>query len=272
MDTALCLQDGVVYNAHPFSQLSSSELEGKRRLLVCAECNAQAFFRKESKHGRAACFGARPHNPNCTMAAADGEPIEQGGAGIDELYNPGERIVVDFNYGAAPDQIPGNGGNGANRGIVGRRYVGQEERPNARMHRRLSTLLRSLRLSNQFRASDQILEIPGHQEVSVRDFFLTFSEAHSRFRGQYRGYWGLISDAKFQDGSLWINSGGRENISFCIGQENVAQIYERFHVDEEEQFSGGYALIFGEMRISQNGKKYLVIEDVGTCTFDLTPM
>lgn len=262
MDTAFCTEDGITYEAVQFSRLPPIELARKRRFLQCSGCNATAFFRKASRSGRAACFGARPHVEGCNLAAFDHEPIDGQGHDEDELNNPGDRIAVDLNYGSHIRQprpvVPGDGG-AVNRG---RRFVGGGARPDARAHRRLSTLLRTLLEVPAFSQSAQILEIEGRTDIAVRDFFVPIGQVSTDNEGQFRGFWGMLSDARFtQDGTLWLNSGGRDDISFCVSSDHVDDIYHRYHLEDEEDLAGANVLVLGTLRVSQNGKMYCVIPD-----------
>src|SRR5689334_22085988 len=102
MDIVLCLVDGKTYSTKAFEELGDNVVLVYRRQLVCPECRGPAFYRKESTSGQAACFGARPHAANCDLAAV--ESRQGGGLGPDkeERINYGERIEVDFNFGAHP--------------------------------------------------------------------------------------------------------------------------------------------------------------------------
>lgn len=264
MDTAFCTEDGITYEAVQFSRLPPIELARKRRLLQCSECHATAFFRKASRSGRAACFGARPHVEDCDLAALDHEAIDGQGDDDDVLNNPGERIAVDLNYGAHQQQprpvIPGEG----RAGNRGRRFVGDGARPDARVHRRLSTLLRTLLDVPAFSRSTQILEIEGINDIAVRDFFVPIEHVSIDNEGQFRGFWGMLSDARFSpDGTLWLNSGGRDDVSFCIDSNHVDDIYTRYHLEDEEDLAGANVLVLGTLRVSQNGKMYCVVPDSG---------
>lgn len=271
MDTARCSEDEVIYEAIQFSHLPPMELARKRRLLRCPECNGPAFFRKASRSGRAACFGARPHADGCSLAALEHEPEEDGqGADQDILENPGERIVVDFNFGAQAqpehEEAPGFPRNPNRRG----RFVGDGIRPNARIHRRLSSLLRTLVEVPDFSQSDQILEIEGAEEITVRNFFVTLAAVNPGYAGSFRGFWGMLSDARLaQDGTLWLNSGGRDDVSFCLDARFVDGVYERYGINDEEDIAGAYILVFGTLHVSQNGKLYCPVADPGYMSFRL---
>ena len=58
MDTALCTIDNKRYDIASFSKLDEQILSSLRRALVCQECNAQGYYRKASRDGKPACFGA----------------------------------------------------------------------------------------------------------------------------------------------------------------------------------------------------------------------
>ena len=105
MDTATCTENNHSYTAVEFSQLPPAELERKRRQLVCDDCGFVAFFRKLSRSGRGACFGARPHADGCEAAAADNEiRLPGGGDDQDEVFNPGDRLVVELAFGGQEQQ------------------------------------------------------------------------------------------------------------------------------------------------------------------------
>jgi hypothetical protein len=265
MDAAKCTENGMLYNAFDFSRLHPIDLLRMRRLLQCPECGGPAFFRKASYSGRAACFGAWPHADGCRLAAQDYIRPDNGPAGFeDALINPGCRIIVDFNVGAhdQPESVGfidwalfqeqrGNSG-------------GDSDRSNSRAHRRLSSLLRTLINSPVFAQSDQILEI-GVGVVTARNFFMPLLDVTDKYHRRLLGFWGVLTDARFEtdrkDGQLWLNGGGRNNISFCLQAHHVEQITRRYHIREIEDLAGAKVLIYGQLRISQAGKHYCVIEE-----------
>jgi len=262
MDVALCTLDNHTYTSAQFAQLPFADMSEKRRSLACLECSGPAFFRRQTRNGRAACFGARPHQSDCSLSVLDETRIIHGQGEVAEvIYNPGERIVVDLNFGAQqhvhaePNLGPVRGGGRA--GI----HIGDNAANNARMHRRLSTLLRTLIESTDFRASHQILEILGN-EIQVRDFFVPLLEIQAHHLNSLKGFWGMLSDVGAdQKGAIWLNSGGKRNISFLIDGNSFAHIRERYKISDEEDFSGAYILVIGEARLSQGRKIYCSIQD-----------
>lgn len=266
MDAARCTLDDEVYQAVFFAALPPNELARKRKFLVCQECRDPAFFRKASRSGQVACFGARPHKEGCTLAASEYEQNNIGpGDDQDILENPGQRIILDFNFGAPndrhndPDGLPNSGGRGG-------RFLGGGARPDAAMHRRLSTILRNLMMSEQFRTSRQIVEIAGVGEFMVANFFVQFGAVTSVHGNQYCGYWGMVVSARFDHGALWLNSGGRDDISVCVPEQFFNELCERFRISDEEDLVGTYALILGPLQISRYRKKYVRVGDLGFIT------
>lgn len=259
MDIAKCTLDGRTYNAVVFAELSADEMSEKRRNLICTECEKEAFFRKESRSGQAACFGARPHKEDCTFASVETQHVDYEGGDEDRIKNPGQRIVIDLNYGASPthnvevmlNNLPQSN---EKRG----RHVGQNPRPNAHMQRRLSTLLRNLINSEEFRKSQQLIEFEGRRPTTVNLFFVNFADVNDDHDAEFHGYWGLITDARLdQNDNLWLNSGGRGDLSCLIKAQYVDEFYKKYRVEDLEDFAGTYFLIIGEKNTSQNGKPYV---------------
>jgi hypothetical protein len=263
LDTATCTEDGHTYTAIEFAALAPETLERLRRVLRCAECDGPAFFRKRSRSGRGACFGARPHADGCDQATADNDLLIPGaGDDQDELYNPGDRIVIDLGYGAQERQVHLDQDARQPRRARGGRFIGDGNRGNAEMHRRLSSMLRTLVTAPNFRFSDQIIAVGEHPELPARDFFVHFSDVTPQYSGQFRGYWGLLSDARRGvDNSLWLNSGGRTSMSVCLPEEYVDAISQRYRLTEDEDFSGAYLLVLATLSVSQYGKIFCVVND-----------
>jgi hypothetical protein len=268
MDTATCTEDAHTYTAVEFSRLAPSDLERKRRQLICEGCGNPAFFRKGSTSGRGPCFGARPHDDDCELAATDNE-IRLPGVGDDqdELFNPGDRIIVDLAYGPQNTDVHLDQERGLRRARGGQ-FVGEGGGPRvAQMHRRLSSLLRMLVTAPNFRYSDQLIAVANQPEIPARDFFVNFSDVTSQYAGQFKGFWGQLTDARpGADDSLWLNSGGKSDVSFCLPAEHLRAVMDRFDLEEAEDFSGAYMLVFGTLRISRNNKMICVIENPAMVT------
>jgi hypothetical protein len=90
-----------------------------------------------------------------------------------------------------------------------------------------------------FRDSKKAIEVYPFGVIAARDFFVPLEAATSQYSGMFRGFWGLITDAQSaEDGSIWLNSGARESISFCIDYKFVDLIIKRYRFKSLEDFAG----------------------------------
>lgn len=259
MNIAQCTLDNTIYAANDFSAVA--DFANKKRYLICTECGGPAFYRGPTRNGREACFGARPHTEDCTLATLDNEGTPNG-QDAGEVLTTGQRIVVDFNHGTPTGTVVEQPlGRPLVAGAVRCRIDGGATTREI-ISRRMSSLLRSLIESDDFRTSQQIIEITGQGEHSIADLFVSFSDITDAHVGTYHGYWGMIPDARIgMNGTLWFNSGGREDISILLAQAHLGAAYQRFHIDDEEDIAGSYILVFGELNLSTRGKKYVQVTE-----------
>ena len=263
MDDATCNEDGHNYNAIEFSRFPPLELERKRRQLICTECRNPAFFRKESRDGRGACFGARPHGEGCSRAVEDRDIRLPGvGDGQEELINLNNRIVVDLDFGAAEPPVHFEPVTGAPRRPRAGAHFGGDGQGAANMHRRLRPLLRLLVDTPNFRYADAVIALENQPEMPARDFFVHFGDVDARYNGMFRGFWGQLTDAGVGvNGGLWLNSGGRGDISIGLPADFQDDVLNRFNIGDKEELAGSYILVLGTMGISQWGKKFCMIDN-----------
>lgn len=255
MNQAICTDDGKIYNAVDFSDLFPAEMESKRRHLQCPECYGPAFFRHTSPIGRAPCFGARPHAAGCSLAAYDLAQLQS--MVEDEISNSSETIVVDLRYGA-PVQLTNMAC--AERSPVSEDLGYRSFPPNLRTHRRPSSLLRLLRGYPAFGSSDQAIEIFLNERIAARDLFVPLCDATACHEGQFRGFWGPLQYVTVEDQTVWFNSGDWRHISFCLDTRLLSDLIHRCRVSSVEDLASADILVFGTLRISQQGKLFCVIE------------
>lgn len=257
MDSAFCTLDGKEYTSLAFSKLHPAELNMKRRYLVCVKCRTTAYYKKAATSGQGPCFGARPHE-DCSMAAPESERGEGGGDERDPRFNPGQLIVIDPNYGAAPG---GNGlppGAAGGNGSRGGAYSGTGARQNATSKRRLRPLLKNLIYSQAFRESLQPIQLPDGQLFPVRTLFVNFLNIAEPHIGQHRGFWGVIYDARLskKTGSLWLNTGKKDATSVVIDKADVNP-FLAYHKVKIAELDGMHVLVFGTLGRTTEGKWWL---------------
>ncbi|HBN8568352.1 hypothetical protein ISF08_19050 [Pseudomonas aeruginosa] len=253
MDVAKCTLDGDEYSAVKFAKLPPSEIAIKRRHLICIRCSTRAIFVKEARSGQGPHFRARPH-VNCALAAPESEQGEGGGEDKDMLRNPGDHIVLDLRYGAA-EQVNGDPESGAEGGTRGGRYVGSGGNRRAISRRRLRPILKNLIFSEEFRRSDQTIELPDVNAFRVRDLFVNFSDVTDAHVGRFRGFWGDIQDIRQgRDKEHWINTGDKEDVSVVIGQD-ICAAFLSYHRVSWSELEGMHFLVFGWLNQGRKNNK-----------------
>lgn len=272
MEFARCTQNDLIYHAERFSGLPTEDLSEKRRHLVCPECGGHAFFRKETRNDREACFGARPHAGRCRSKAADAAASANGQAdAYGPLVQPAQRLVVDFQYGApAQANQPVQAGAIDNCWAPDEPATGSGCKTNRVQHVRLRPLLRMLTSPTPFQTLPQLVDVAGFGKFAMTDFFVSFEAAAPMHSYKLHGFFGQVANAQFdQANTLWLNSRGHANLSICIPVQHVAELYSRFGISDQEVFVGASVLAFGTLQISPLGKRYIVLGDLSHITVDL---
>jgi hypothetical protein len=260
MDKARYKKEGKAFTAIAFSQLPPAEREKKRHFLECCECGEKAFYRKQSKSGQSACFGAF-HKEGCDEVDGRMRP-RQGDPGDDELTpilnDRLIQLIPVYGDEAGSGKESGNGaghGGGAPRG----HYDGSGQRT-SHSKRRLLPILKLL-ADTDFRHSSQMVEYFSGRTKRVCDLFVEFPEIEERHFDRYQGYWGKLSGAGFsKDGKLWLNtSSDYEALSITIYQSNVDSFLTRFNfersdIEDTDLFSGAQILVFGKLARASTGK------------------
>ena len=269
MQTAMCHQDGAIYNAPSFGNLNPDEIEEKRGLLSCPGCRRHSYFRKEARNGRAPCFCAH-HEPGCEFAAPS--PTARSDSSGLGRFSPGvldKPIVVDFAYGSWDGGVQGNGRQPVNSSLAanpsGQQMQGGSSSVSS--HRRLSTLLRDILVVPDFVRSPQTLYVQGIGQTRVWDFFVNFRQLNQTHLGQLLGHWGALTFAwQGSSGGLWLNSenGGPADLGICVPARLVDALYERhaIHSGSAWEPESCFALVVGTVHLSQGGKPYIEVADL----------
>ena len=82
MHEALLRSSNSIVTADDFAAFEFAERTKLRGYLVCVGCGADAYFVREARNGRRACFGSSPHRPDCELASLLTE--DGGSAKLDE--------------------------------------------------------------------------------------------------------------------------------------------------------------------------------------------
>lgn len=264
MYIALCTEDSCSYTAADFSQLPPLDLKRKRHWLICALCQAPAFFRKASRIS-VPCFGAR-HINGCDNASVNGELVKTG-VGVDSsaISDVSNKIIVDFDDSVVKQSARTEIDELLPATRTGR-SVGAESAHKRTTHRRLRSLLRNLLDSPAvFADSEQIIVIEGKGEFAVRDFFVPLLAVvredrgmYGRFlyEGKFGGYWGkIVYTSPGNGGLVWLNSGepGSDNLAIYFTNEIYDQLKSRYRFKDLASLRGTHILVLGEPKVTPGG-------------------
>ncbi|MDK4589456.1 hypothetical protein QG040_10335, partial [Kingella kingae] len=67
-------------------------------------------------------------------------------------------------------------------------------------------------------------------------FFVQFNQITANYINQFHGYWGQITDIGISpnNGTIWLNSGGHDDVSLCLPPEIQAAFLDRFRRNDAE--------------------------------------
>lgn len=268
MQYARCTTDNEVWEASRFAALPHSELEGKRRNLICEQCNEFAWFRRDSAHGHPAHFCAH-HKDDCSLKVNyvlvddqrnDATLTEGEVAAGDDII-----VRLDKEDGGAVDVAevmqppePGNGAGGRTFVLAG---DGRESAQHFTMRRILLRLVQSpdFRKSARnivlFRKENDVL-VSG----CVRDVVTSFADIDSEHHNDRTMlFWGPIASAgRTPDGKLWLNSSDRnKGASIAIFDDIVDEFLGLFGVEDMDDLAGAHVLVAAKCYIAGTGKPVL---------------
>lgn len=120
-------------------------------------------------------------------------------------------------------------------------------------------MLRDLVGGHGLSTSDQIIELTGVIEMAAKDFFVPFSDVSKIDSGQYRGFWGSLSNAKDgKDGAVYLNTGGLTEPSIRVAKDDKTALLDMTGADDLEDLSGAYVLVLGKIGTAKaNGKRFI---------------
>lgn len=255
MDTALCTLDNSKWSGTEFLALSESELQTRRRNLICSTCGGDAWFRKSSYGNKSPHFCA--HHIDGCIEATHYEILGEGDGG-DSLpaTDPDSGIVIDlgldkdYSIEVKKKDIDIHVATGQQKSTTQIKDGGGVNYP---AHLTLKNILYKLVRSDKLYLSDSKVILPDDRFPGLPDrankLFVNFKDVNESLNHQKRIFWGFISDAGYtSDGKLWLNAGRRaDGLSVAINPEIANNFREYFKVvDSLEQLAGCHALIIGD--------------------------
>ncbi|MCK8073976.1 hypothetical protein [Vibrio sp. 1CM23M] len=241
------------YNILNFQKLSESEIERYRQYLECPDpkCRAQAYYRKKSKDGKAACFGSRYHADGCDegRSSPQREREVRHALEVNQVIADSKEVIFDF---FASDSKPSGEDtkdrpskmksvrSGTTKSHTG--SVNNVRTTVLGMEKALNSLMRGSDLAE----SDTIITIDERYPYKAKNLFVNFVDAEaadSPKEAKPKMYWGTISHS---DKNLeWLNPSDCEDVGIPI-KRHKEQVLKCFNITEKRDLEGAGLMLFGK--------------------------
>ena len=262
MEEAKSQATGLIYDAEDFAALPIGERDALRDSLICTGCGADAYFIRQARNGRRACFGARPHCDDCELASFVTE--DGGGAALDEVdqqINAGDVFRIDPNRARAirhvahdPSASPASGGSAVRYTRRGQGMVRQSSMTLAR-------LLRQLVLREKLRNSNTLLILSDDTRQTVKSGCVHLSDVEDKHKNRLRVYWGTIRFPRAKEGGgAWLNT-GRGSPTIVIEADELQAVLARNGLGDLEDLAGSYFAFMGRLRRNAAGREFFFVNE-----------
>lgn len=259
MDIARCTLDDKTYTIWVFNQLPPAAIERYRRHLLCEECGFKAYYRKESSDGKPPCFGAT-HQVGCKAASSSAQLTNDERHDIEDVNKivaAGNTIRINFALSTKQNNEGGKNSDCSGHYASPSKRYSKEPAENKIISRGLKTILNYLIRSPEFAESDTLICTDDKHCWKAKNLIVPFEKTELDKNKRPHMYWGMISHS--DKDMKWLNTGGQENVSIPISSIRDILI-DAFDIEDEEDFSGAYAIVFGWCKEAMSGKLYIDIK------------
>lgn len=259
METILCTLNNKCYDIASFSKLDAPSLSYLRKALICPECREQGYYRKASRDGKSACFGAY-HKDDCEYKNQDSasritpEVVEE----VRSIATNDQTIDIIFNlHESNVTQSPNRTGSELQPSNITSKKNTQASTQTRNAQKGLKSLLKMLMHTDTFASSDIKINTGAQHPFKAKNLFVHFNDVSEKHKHKWRGYWGVISHA---DSDIsWLNVANKREVSIPVDKLKNA-ILNMCNIESAEELAGASVLVFGRLNISTNGKWYIKID------------
>ncbi|QGX61700.1 hypothetical protein [Alteromonas mediterranea] len=255
MIDAVCTygEERKIYNILSFQELSDSDIEKLRQYLQCPnpKCEGEAFYRKKSKDGKAACFGSRYHVEGCGegRSSKQFEREVRHSREVNEILTHSKEVHFEFftsdlNLSTTSNPI---------------RNVRAKPRDNndSKLHSDstaacinnkldMEKALNSLMRGSDLGDSEAKILIDDKYHYKAKNLFVNFANAEaadSSRSAKPKMFWGTIShtDSEIE----WLNPADCDDIGIPI-RRHRDNLLKRFKITEKRDVEGAGIILFGK--------------------------
>ncbi|QYJ98326.1 hypothetical protein K0J45_03530 [Shewanella alkalitolerans] len=276
---AVCRVEGQVektYSVFTFQRLSEQEIEALRQQLYCPVCDGKAYFRKASRDGKAACFGSRYHQMDCSEfnPSASRKQEEQDALEVNQQLLESDALKIDFSMPSRRKSQPAQQAQAeqaqAKQAQAKQEPVDGVQSPKGSYHvnaeskaetktesghspkretepkiatQGLQKLLHSLLRGSDLASSDLWVYTDDKYRWRAKNLFVNFAEAEPNERHAPRMYWGTISHA--DKALLWLNPADCKDVGIPI-EEVKDELCKKYDIQQREDLDGAGIILFGK--------------------------
>ncbi|WP_394203240.1 hypothetical protein [Shewanella waksmanii] len=265
-------QTTKVYSIFTFQSLSESDIAAFRYHLYCPACSAQAYYRKASKDGKAACFGSRYHAADCIeFRPSTARKLEEADAlAVNEVLANDDEMQIDFSIKPRLSPQPSLGKAASQIQTSSKTYTKTKNKPASTVaevdmqpanqatsqpsisqdpngtvaitKQGLPRLLNSLLRGSELQHASLWVYTDEKYRWRAKNLFVNFADAEPTEKGAPRMYWGTLSHADKQ--MLWLNPAENKLLGIPIDAYQQ-EFKKRFRVNDANELSGAGIIIFG---------------------------
>jgi len=244
--------DNKKYGIFQFMKMSEDERSNLKGQIKCDICGANAFYRKESRNGRKACFCAK-HIGTCDNGTLRNSASDEADEETNEIELDLSSFKIRWNYKKSitkdENLLDDEGVSELTKN--NKKYT---KRPTQTKHASIS-LLQILNYAEADILDDQeiFISIDDH-EIELSDLVFKFSEVNNFHINQEFFFWGEFKSLN----ENFINLRGCSELSILIDKEVLEKFNERHKNTLIKVIKKNRAIVFGKV-IKTKSKKYLII-------------
>lgn len=243
-----------IYSIHQFIKMAESERNQLKGFIFCESCGGKAYYRKESRDGKKACFGAK-HKNGCDNGATNKGAKHEADFETNTINQDSSIFKMRWNYKKSKkSSLELNNKDNENIKLTSSKQYTKD--PAVTKYSSIS-LIQILKYSETNIINDQdILVFIDGQEIELKDIVFKFSEINESHIGKYGFFWGEMRYLN----KNFIELRNSKQTSILIGN----QIIEEFDLRHRDKFfkvvHSNSIIIFGKV-IKTKTKKFLIILD-----------
>lgn len=184
--------------------MTDKKIEKYRYHLLCDECSGEAYYRRKSSDGKAACFGSRNHTAECNAARPSAQDVKEvkHAVEVNQIISDSNEVQFDFGLSESKPSKPsdktgspkvtGSATSGTTKHHT--KLAETKRTPVLGMEKALHSLLRGSDLAT----SDVKIAISEKVSYRAKNLFVNFADAvpledSKAFKPKM--FWGTISHA-----------------------------------------------------------------------------